>query len=169
LSPGDPYYDATLGSAVRYPYDPQQAGQSLSDLGFVKGADGILADASGQRLAVEIRTTSGDDVKSKLQLSVADAWKQLGVDASPVEVPRQLTNDLQYRQERPAFELVRQPDDFTANGLKRFQGSEAALPSNNWNGQNRTRYQNADLDNLIHQFTTTIPQQPRAALAGQLV
>ncbi|MEA2642022.1 MAG: hypothetical protein QOF51_3416 [Chloroflexota bacterium] len=36
---------------------------------------------------------------------------------------------------RPAFGLLRQPDDFTANGLRRLKSTVAALPQNTYNGQ----------------------------------
>jgi len=169
LLPSDALYNDTLPSAVTYPFEPNQAMQLLTDLGYTKGADGIDVDRAGQRLVVEIRTTSGDDQKSKLMLTLADMWKQLGIDAPTVEIPRQLSNDLEYRQTRPAFELVRQPDDFTANGLKRFKSSEAALPENGYQGQNRTRYQNPELDSLVDRFVATIPLADRVDLARQLV
>src|ERR1051326_937343 len=76
LAPGDRFYDDTLSSAVRYPYDPSQAAQVIEGLGYAKGADGFYA-SNGQRLSLEIRTTSGDDLKSKLMLSLSDAWKQI--------------------------------------------------------------------------------------------
>jgi peptide/nickel transport system substrate-binding protein len=168
LAPGDPLYKDTLSSAVRYPYDPVQAAQMIESLGYAKGVDGFYS-SGGQRLSAEIRTTAGDDLKSKLLLSLADGWKQIGIEAPTVEIPRQLSDNLEYRVTRPAFELIRQPDDFTAGGLRRFKGSEAALPSNNYNGQNRTRYQNLELDSLIDRYVTTIAMSDRVELARQMV
>src|SRR5581483_2578399 len=103
VAPGDPFYNDTLPSAVRYEYDPTHAAQMIEALGYAKGSDGIYADRAGQKLSLEIRTTAGDDLKNKVMLTLADDWKRAGIDAPTVTIPRQLTNDTKYRVTRPAF------------------------------------------------------------------
>jgi peptide/nickel transport system substrate-binding protein len=53
LSPSDaPEYQAMSGRVVRYEFDPRQAAQLLDGLGYTRGVDGVLRDASGARLAL---------------------------------------------------------------------------------------------------------------------
>ena len=63
----------------------------IEALGYARGPDGIFVDRAGQKLQEEIRTTAGDDLKSKVMLTLSDDWKNLGVDAPTVTIPRQLT------------------------------------------------------------------------------
>ena len=124
----------------------------------------MYQDADGTKLSVEDRTTAGDDIREKYMLSIADYWKQAGIGAATEIIPRQRSNDREYRNTRPAFELVRQPAD-----LDRFVSAEIPLPSNNFTGNNRTRYQSAELDSLIEKYFVTIPENDRNQTLGAIV
>jgi peptide/nickel transport system substrate-binding protein len=164
INPSQPAFRAVESNIVRYPYDVRRAQQLIEGLGYTKGADGIYVDAAGQKLSVEDRTTAGDDIREKYLLAVADQWKQAGVDAPTEIIPRQRSNDREYRNTRPAFELVRQPVD-----LDRFISAEVPLPSNSFTGNNRTRYQSPELDSLIERYFVTIPENDRNQVLGQIV
>jgi peptide/nickel transport system substrate-binding protein len=156
VNPSQPAYKAIESSVVHYPYDVRRAQQLVEGLGYAKGADGMYQDAAGTKLSIEDRTTAGDDIREKYMLSIADYWKQAGIGAATEIIPRQRSNDREYRNTRPAFELVRQPAD-----LDRFVSAEVPLPSNNFTGNNRTRYQSAELDSLIEKYFVTIPEHER--------
>jgi peptide/nickel transport system substrate-binding protein len=164
VNPSQPTYKAVESSIVRYPFDVRRAQQLIESLGYTKGADGMYQDASGQKLAVEDRTTAGDDVREKYLLSIADYWKQAGISAETEIIPRQRSNDREYRNTRPAFELVRQPVD-----LDRFLSVETPLPNNNFTGNNRTRYQSPELDSLIEKYFVTIPENDRTQTLAAIV
>ena len=55
LSPNAAEYKAVEPSLVKYEYDPQKATQMIEELGYTKGADGSLRDASGQRLGERLQ------------------------------------------------------------------------------------------------------------------
>src|SRR5206468_10280645 len=55
LSPDDADYRQVEGSIVRYDFDPRLAGQLIGEAGYVRGADGMFHDPSGQLLSVELR------------------------------------------------------------------------------------------------------------------
>jgi ABC-type transport system substrate-binding protein len=96
--------------------------------------------------------------------AVADDWQRAGIGADSVIIPRQQASDREYRNTRPAFELVRQPRD-----LDRFRSSEIPLPENRFTGNNRTRYRNPDFDALLDRYFVTIPLQDRYQILGQIV
>ena len=71
---------------------------------------------------------------------------------------------MEYRNTRAAFELVRQPVD-----LDRFVSSDTPLPSNNYTGNNRARYQSPELDSLIEKYFVTIPENDRNQTLSAIV
>ncbi len=145
------------------------AAQLVEGLGYSRRPDGFYYDRAGERLWVEIRTTADDDLKDSLMFSTADRWKSFGVDARPLHIPRQQAQDLEYRINRPGFELTRQPNDFSESSLRRILGREAALPENGYRGQNRTRYMSPELDSFIDRYLTTIPQAERMEIGREIM
>lgn len=169
VNPSQPEYADTLPAAVRQEYDPRKAAQLIEDLGYTKRANGFYYDRAGEALWVEIRTTTDDDLKDSLMFATADQWRTFGIDARTVHIPRQQALDLEYRINRPAFELTRQPNDFTENSLKRLLGRESALPENGYRGQNRMRYMSPELDGLIDRYLVTIPTRERMEVGRGIV
>jgi peptide/nickel transport system substrate-binding protein len=169
INPGQPEFQDTLPAAVKYDYDVRRAAQLVEELGYAKRADGLYYDAAGEKLWAEVRTTADDDLKDSLMFAMADQWKSFGVDAQPLHIPRQQAQDLEYRINRPAFELTRQPDDFSEASLRRILGRESALPENGYRGQNRTRYMSPELDGLIDRYLVTIPQAERMEIGRGIV
>ncbi|MPZ14008.1 MAG: hypothetical protein GEU73_06225 [Chloroflexi bacterium] len=164
VSPADREFREIQSAIVRRDYEPRRSAQLIESLGYVRAADGGFRDASGQRLAVELRTGAGDELQEKMVLSIADYWERAGVAAEPLIFPRQRSSDREFRQTRPAFEMVRQPPE-----LNRFHGSGTPLPENDFTGHNRTRYRNAELDGLLDRYYMTIPWNERMGVLRQLV
>jgi peptide/nickel transport system substrate-binding protein len=169
LSPRDPEYPEVERAVVKYDYNVAAATEILEGLGYTRGGDGMVRDAAGQTIPVELRTTGGDDLQEKTMFAVADDWKRLGIAVEPVVVPRQRAQDREYRANFPGFEQVRQPNDLAPGSLTRFHGSEAALPQNNYRGNNRTRYVNPEFDALIDRFYATIPRGERNQVLAQIL
>jgi peptide/nickel transport system substrate-binding protein len=172
LSPVDPpeYHKAIEASLVRYPYDPRRAAQLIEELGYGRAADGMVQDAGGQRLVVELRTTTDNDVQIHSQLAVADHWQRVGVGVEPITVPPQRAQDLPYRATFPAFEILRGQSDLRT--LTTIHSRAARLPENNFRGvggTNYPRYLNPEFDALIERYFSTIPLGPRLELAGQIL
>jgi len=168
IGPSDPEHAATADRVVRYPYDPGQAEARLTALGYGRGSDGTLRDASGTPLSVEIRTTVPDDLQEKSVYSVADYWQRLGLTVTPQFVPPQRLTDLPYRATFPSFELVRQPNSLDA--LQGFTSDHTPLPENNFRtAGNRNRYMNPDFDALIARYFVTIPRDQRIAVLGDII
>ncbi|MBM2813228.1 MAG: hypothetical protein HW416_3987, partial [Chloroflexi bacterium] len=164
VTPSDREYGEIAARVVNYPFDPRRATQLIDSLGYTRGLDGTYRDAAGQRLGIEVRTGAGDELQEKLILTIADYWQQAGVAAEPLIFPAQRSNDLEFRQTRPAFEMVRQPSE-----IIRFHGSSTPLPENGYRGNNRTRYRNAELDAMIDRYFVTIPWTERMEVLGQIV
>src|SRR5207248_8549018 len=93
--------------------------------------------------------------------------KRIGLTVETVQIPRQRRTDLEYRANHPAFTIQRQPNN--EEGMLRFHSREAPVAENNWVGDNKGRYMNADLDRLIDQYFVTIGRTERTQLAGRIV
>ena len=67
----------------------------------------------------------------------------------------------------PTFEMIRFPNG--AESAWRLQSSQAPVPENRFNGNNRSRYMNAEFDALIDRYLTTIPWNQRMQALGDIV
>ena len=68
---------------------------------------------------------------------MADHWRQVGIGVDTLMIPLQRNSDREYRQTRPAFEVVGQPDD-----IYRLHSNQIPLPETRFVGGNRARYRN---------------------------
>jgi peptide/nickel transport system substrate-binding protein len=163
MVPDNPEYKYVEPRIVKYAFDPRRSQQLIEGLGYTRGPDGFFQDAAGQRLSVELRSTPGREVNEKTTFSVADMWQQIGVGVEPVVLSPQQNQDREYRQTRPAFEVVGQPED-----IYRLHSRELPTPENRYVGDNRPRYANPQLDDLIDRYYVTIPTPERAEILGQM-
>ncbi|MBM2812207.1 MAG: hypothetical protein HW416_2966, partial [Chloroflexi bacterium] len=162
INPLEQDYKDVDPSVVKYAYDLRTAAQLMEGLGYAKAPDGLYNDSSGQRLAVEARGNY------KPGFAVADEWKRFGVEVDAFAVPPQRAEDVEYRSTFPALEFVVR-GNFRWD-LNRVLGSnQVPLAENRWQGGNRGRYQNADLDGTIARYAATIPLSERNALLSQIV
>jgi peptide/nickel transport system substrate-binding protein len=169
LQPDKAEYRAIESQIVRYEYDPRRAEQAIASLGYTRGSDGTLVDPTGQRLHIEIRTNDREVVHVPSALAVVEYWKRLGVDAEMYSVPLQRTNDAAYRSTFPAFDIAFSSPSLDSASMRRWRSSVTPLPENNYEGQNRIRYQNPAFDALIDRYVSTIPWSQRMVALGEFV
>src|SRR5581483_1363473 len=160
-------YPYVASSIVRYPYDPDQAARIIDDLGFRKGGDGMLVDAAGKPLSVQIMATQ-DDSNAKPQLAVLDSWKALGVTPDAEVVTPQRQRDLAYRANFRSFSLQSGIVN-GADGVNALLSREARLPERNYRGRNYTRFMNPEIDALVDRYFTTIPFADRMQVLSQII
>jgi peptide/nickel transport system substrate-binding protein len=165
IGPSSPEFEDVQSAVMKYDFDPRKAAQTIEGLGYGRGPDGQYRDAAGQPLTIEIRTTAGDQLREDSMLTSADMWRQLGVSAQPVIIPRQRASDREYRVTRPAFDITRQPNELTESALQRFQANEIPTPDNDWGGNNRARYSNPEYDSLVNRFLVTFDKREQVELA----
>jgi peptide/nickel transport system substrate-binding protein len=163
VDPEDPLYPDIERNVVKFPYDPNRAVDGITRLGFTRGPDGMFPIPS-----LEIRAAGIEgDASNKGMFVVGDYWKRIGLAVETIQIPRQRRSDLEYRATHPAFTIQRQPND--EEGMLRFHSREAPTAENNWVGDNKGRYQSAELDALIDQYFVTVPRGDRSRLAGRIV
>jgi peptide/nickel transport system substrate-binding protein len=168
IGPNSPEFRDVQPQVIEYAYDQRRAIEMIQSLGFNRAQDGMLYDGGGRALALEIRTTAGDELRSNAMFAVADMWKAIGIGMEALIVPRQRASDREYRVTRPGFELTHQPNELTERALQRFQTKEIPTAQNNWRGNNRARYSSTEYDGLVDRYVVTLEARDRLELAKQI-
>jgi peptide/nickel transport system substrate-binding protein len=169
LQPDRIEYAAVEPQLVRYDYDPRRAAQLITSLGYARGSDGAFRDAQGQQLALEIRTTDQERLHVPSALAVADYWNRLGLAAEVNTLPQQRLTDRAYLATFPAFHMTTGGQGLESSSMLRWRSSQTPLPENGFAGQNRGRYQNAELDGLVERYAGTIPKPERLQVLAQIL
>jgi len=68
------------------PYDPAKANKTLDDAGWVKGSDGIRSKG-GVRASLTYTTTTGDQLRERVQQVLVDEWKAIGIEVKITNQP----------------------------------------------------------------------------------
>src|SRR5207248_673175 len=137
--------------------------QLIESTGYAKGPDGAYRDPNGQRLQLELNATP-NDAHIKIMATLGDEWGRQGIAVEQVVIPRQRSQDLEYRATFPGFAVQGHPI-----GIERFHSREARLPERGYSGLNNTRYMNAELDGFIDRYFATIPKVERTRYLAQIV
>jgi peptide/nickel transport system substrate-binding protein len=77
VNPLSPYYDKKV---VSYGYDPAKAKVLLAQAGWAPGPDGVDRNTAGQRLSLEIVTTSGNRLRELVEQVLQSQWKAAGIE-----------------------------------------------------------------------------------------
>ena len=158
MSPSEPEFSDVQSAAVQYEYDPHKAAQLLEGLGYTKGADGTYHDATGEPLAIQIRS-NGEPITQTGIVPIASMWTQLGIATDPDVLSTQRLNDREYLATYPYFRLMRQ--GATAISLANFHTSAIPTAETHYVGINYARYSNPDLDGLIDKTLSEITYSQR--------
>ncbi len=149
---------------VRYPYDPRSAASTLASLGYSPGAGGRLVDSADEPPTLEIRFSTSDEIPNKITLALRDQWQAVGIGVDAVPIPAARSRDSEYRDTRPAFEVLTQRPL-----LQHYLSKEVPTAATNFIGDNPTRYSNPELDALINRYTMTMPWDARMDAFGKIV
>jgi len=163
LIPNSEEYESVKQHIARYEFDPRRSMQLFQQVGLTRSADGTLHDSSGQPVVVQVRTTR-DDLRERVMYSMGEYWRAVGIRMEPSLIATQAQQARDYRATRPAFEFTRTPA--APDG---YHSSVVPRPENNFNGENRSRYSNPELDSLIDRYYRTVPKQERFEFLGGVV
>jgi ABC-type transport system substrate-binding protein len=167
MAPNQPDYAGIEPRVMKYEYDPRKAAQMIEELGFRRGGDGLLRDADGRTLELEI--AGANDAVTKPMLAVANYWQRLGVSSTTFVVPPQRATDWPWRATFASFALFTGTHDLP--GLPALLSKQARTAENNYEVSglpNWPRYRNADLDDLVNRFFRTIPKDERIEVLTQI-
>jgi peptide/nickel transport system substrate-binding protein len=160
----DPLFPEIDRALTKYPHDPSRAAQLLADAGWRRSqADGLVTDASGQTLQLQVRATAG--AAGELETGfIHSNWKSAGIDASISLLPRARAADAEAHVSFPGVLTGNRPI-YPEN----FVWTSRQLPTaqNRWLGANRGSFHDSEIDRLhAKMLTATTPQSWRDANVG---
>jgi ABC-type transport system substrate-binding protein len=164
---GSPEFAQIKDSIVEYPYDPRKAAQLIEEIGYRKVGE-YYQDAAGKQLAISFLETRGG-AEEQLVLAATNGWKQIGINAT-ADI-RQGSIDREVRATRPGLTLNNGSYNLVEPRrlFQWFHGSQTPTAENRYQGNNRARYVNPELDGLIDRFFKTVPKGERIDILKQIV
>ncbi len=156
-------------------YDIAKANSTLDKAGWVKGSDGIRSKG-GVRASLTYSTTTGDQLRERVQQVLVDEWKAIGVEVKiqnqPSSVllsgsctgkdPRKLgTFDLLMYASTPSI-------DPHSTISPRYHSKQ--IPSQaDCSGQNYTRFKNPEADKAIEEAGATLDLEKRKTAYAKIM
>ncbi|MGH7126442.1 MAG: peptide ABC transporter substrate-binding protein, partial [Stellaceae bacterium] len=152
----------------KYPYDPDRARSLLGAAGWHSGSDGIRRNAGGERLSLELATTSGNRTRELLEQVMQSQWREIGVEVHLRNQPARVLFGDTLRNR--AFDLaifgwVSAPEDVPRSEL---HSDEIPSAENAYRGQNVVGYRNPEMDKLMDEIEITLDRPAREQLWHRL-
>jgi peptide/nickel transport system substrate-binding protein len=163
VNPKFPYYPQVQDVIVKWPYDPRQASQLMTDAGWTMASDGVLEKA-GQKFSMTMRDTDGE----RDPLVLAGNWKDIGVQAN---YERRTTAALRDREDRATFTGV----DVSSNPMgvaaviRKSATYNIPTAENRWTGTNRGGYSNPAWDEVEPRIVSSLDERQRLDFERQLL
>jgi peptide/nickel transport system substrate-binding protein len=131
----------------KYRYDPARARGLLQQAGFTPGPDGIMRNAAGQRLALEINTTTGNPIREQVERIIQEQLREVGIEITILNFPaRVLFGPLTQRRQFKALALYAWVFGPTSSCDVLYTSDGIPSEANGWVGQNYPGYRNAEMD-----------------------
>ena len=151
-------------------YDPNKAKQLLDQAGWVAGSDGIRSKA-GVRASLTITTTTGDQTRERVEQILIEQFKSVGVELKIQNQPSSVLLSGSWSggdpRKRGSFDLVMYASspaiDPHNTVFQRYYSKNIPSSANGGNGQNYTRFKNADADKAIEEAGSTLDLEKRKA------
>ena len=161
---------ASPKSLTQEGYDPNKAKQLLDQAGWVAGSDGIRSKA-GVRASLTITTTTGDQTRERVEQILIEQFKSVGVELKIQNQPSSVLLSGSWSggdpRKRGSFDLVMYASspaiDPHNTVFQRYYSKNIPSSANGGNGQNYTRFKNADADKAIEEAGSTLDLEKRKA------
>ncbi len=165
IPPFVPYFADAERAIAKYPYDPRRSESLMGEAGWIKGPDGVFANATG-RFSLDLRVNASLEGGTELAIT-GDGLRQAGFDVQEVAVPRALQRDGQLRSTFSAIYLggggLGEKDT-----MPNMVSSTIPSPLNHWAGGNRGGWSNTEFDRLFNAYNTTLVRSERDQLVVQM-
>ena len=147
LSPAEPSRNPAI---QRYPFNPTRARALLAEAGYLPGADKYLHGPGGERLSIDLASSSGVRLVELVEQVLQSQLKAIGIElVLRNEPPRMLLGET-VRQRRfqglVMFSWLPGPDSIPHS---RFHSSRIPSAANSFGGGNYAGYSNPEMDRLL--------------------
>jgi peptide/nickel transport system substrate-binding protein len=158
-------HPATNSNVKKYNYDVARARALLAEAGYTAGPDGILRDSGGKRVEMTIMTTAGNAVREQVQQVIKEQLRQVGIDLRIDNRPASVFfGTVVPRRQFPHMAMYASLFLPESVPFDRFHSSQIPSPQNNWEGNNRVGWRNAENDRLWEQIVSELDEAKRTAM-----
>jgi peptide/nickel transport system substrate-binding protein len=156
--PSDPVFSEIDRAITKYPYDPQRAIALLAEVGWRGQAGGLLTNAGGETLDVEVSSGSSEP---EIPTIIGANWKTVGVNATVFQLPVVRQRDREFRASFPGTSIGERT--VTAEGFPQISALIPRPPA--FLETNRGSFSDPEVDRLHRVATTSFSQtEQRQAL-----
>ena len=137
----------------KYAFDPDRAVALLEEAGWTELRNGIRHNAAGERLSLEIMTTSGNRIRELVEQVGQSMWRDVGIDVR-----------IRNQPPRVFFGQTLRERTFEGMGMYAWVSAPENIPrttmhsdmiptaENNFSGQNYTGFVNAEMDEVLERI-----------------
>jgi len=159
LPPRHPGYAADV---QKYAYDPGRARVLLQEAGFTPGPDGILRNAAGQKLSLELNTTAGNRVREQVEQIIQQNLREVGVEITIQNFPaRVYFGEITQQRKFKALAMYAWLFDPIATCDAFYTSDGIPTAGNAWSGQNTPGYKNAEMDRACKSASRELDEAKR--------
>ena len=149
---------------------PNARAQALLDeAGWKKGADGLRANAKGEKLAVQMITTAGNKTRELVQQAIQSDWNKIGIAGTIKNEPARVffseTTGKRKFSDTSMYAWMSSPRNVPRSTL---HSKMIPAEANGWAGQNYSGFKNAETDRIIDDLETVCAPEPRQKLWTRL-
>jgi peptide/nickel transport system substrate-binding protein len=144
VNPLNPNYDKAEQPT---PYDPAKAKALLAEAGWKPGSDGICRNDKGDRLSIEMATTSGNRLRELQEQVLQSQWKAACIEATiKNEPPRPLFGETLKQRKYTGMVMYAWSSGVTESPRQTLYSTMTPTAANNYGGNNYIAYSNPKMD-----------------------
>jgi peptide/nickel transport system substrate-binding protein len=168
LPPRHPGYPQGDRGLMKYNYDPARARALLQEAGFTPGPDGIMRNAAGQRLSLEIGTTAGNRVREQVEQIIQQNLREIGIEIRIQNHPaRVFFGEITNQRKFSALAMYAWVFSPTSDCDQSYTSDGIPNQANAWAGQNYPGYKNADMDRVCKAASREVDEAKRNQLLSE--
>lgn len=148
-----------LAASTIYKFDMARAKKQMAEAGWNPGADGVLANAKGEKMDLEFRVTAERRDHEQAQAIIADYWKKLGVRTNIKNMPNRLLNSAENRSRWPGA-YIGSHNVTVEEWPERFHSKNIPTAENKYAPENVSGWNDAKKDAILDDINSIItPEQ----------
>lgn len=149
----------------QFRYDVGRSQQLLAQVGWARGADGLLAhQQTGERFQVQLASTRDDE---KLVSIIADYWRGIGAQVEEFPIGSDRARDLEGLAKLPGGWIT--TPRYYQLYADRYHSQAIPTAATRWTGRNRGGYSSPRVDALLDRLVVTIAPAERLPLHQELL
>ena len=153
-----------------YAYDPKAAKKLLAEAGYTPGSDGILVNAAGQRLSIDLVSTAGNRVRELVEQVIQTQLKAVGVEVVINNEPaRVMFGETLRKRNFKGLVLYQADHTIDAVPLEFFHSTYIPRAENNFTGTNYSGLNSPEMDKALLEATAALEPAARAAVFKRIL